>query len=33
MKKLKQQTLLNWIAAIKNNTVRGSVTQIFYPRK
>ncbi len=33
MKQLKHQTLMTWIAAIKNNSVRGNVTQIFYPKK
>lgn len=33
MKQLKHQVLLTWISAVKNGTVRGNVTQIFYPKK
>jgi hypothetical protein len=33
MKQLKHTVLIMWISAIKNNTVRGNVTQIFYPQK
>lgn len=30
MKQLKHETLQNWIAAVKNNTVKGNVTHLFY---
>ena len=33
MKELKHRTLLTWISAIQNGTVRGNVTQIFYPKQ
>jgi hypothetical protein len=33
MKKLKHKVLQDWINAVKTNTVKGKVTQIFYNKK